>query len=243
MKNSILSILVLVLGLFLAGCQSLGAVIPDQPPVVLTIEQVKPDSNPGQYVLYGQTSLPDGTELTVSATRPLTSSAPEVSLSEPVVHSTLARSSATTENGRWQTQLQLWQASPEGLYQEIWQMQEPLASLPLSPQQEVLFAVTLSPNALAQSEQKPLKDLKRLGKSPAFNVTPAGEPYLESRQALAVSLPSPNRTATVPTQNSKPSLWAGRTAQSQMDSSFTSDQGLPFAENNNLPITASNVLQ
>lgn len=242
MKKSFLPIVLVLCVLLLGGCQPFSTLFSNQQPLTLTIDQIQTDSQPGRYALIGQASLPDGTELIVSAVRPLISSNPEVDLSEAAIHSTLARNSAVVKNGGWQAQLQLWQASPQGSYQESWQMQDALDPLALSPQKDVVFAVVLSPGSLAQSQQKSLNDLERLGENPVFNVTPAGEPYLEARKSLTVALPNPNGVATLPIQTPAPSPWVGRSNQVQTDTSFTEEQELPFAENDNLPVQASNLL-
>jgi hypothetical protein len=244
MKKSIFPILIVLLGLLLTGCQSMPSLLPNRQPLTLTIDQITPDGTPGQYALHGQTTLPEGTELIVTAVRPLISSTPEVILSEDAIPSTLARTTVSvTQDGRWQTQLQLWQISPEGHYQENWQGQDPTAALGLSPGQDVMFAATLSPSALARTQQKNLQDLRRLGNHPIFNVTPAGEPYLETQKTLTVPLPNSNLTATVPPPNPDSSLWVDRGTQNGPEISFTGQQSLPFTENDNLPIAASHRLQ
>lgn len=243
MKNSILLILILVFGMLCSSCQMASGLSPAGSPLQITIEQVIPENNPGQYALYGETSLPDGTEFIVSAIRPLTSSTPEVSLSEEQIYGTLARKTAVAENGRWQAKLQLWQVSPDNIYQEIWQMQEPLASLPLAPKQEVIFAVTLSPSTLARNPQKFTPDSNSLGKNPLFNVTPNGEPYLEARETITIPLPNPNLLVTRTSQTGEKFSWAGRSTSSQVNTTFEDQGELPFNQNDNLPMTFSHSLQ
>ena len=243
MKKMILPVLILVLGLVFTGCQAAPIFISGSPSLTLTIDQIVPDGNPGQYALQGQTSLPDGTEFVVSAVRSLSSASPEVNFSEEAIYGTLARGTAIAEAGRWQTRLNLWQPSSAGTYQEIWQIQEPFASLDLVPSQDVFFAVTLSPSAFAQSKQDNLTDLKRLGDNPNFNVTPTGEPYLEARKPVTVPFPNGNLTATVSSLSPSESPWADRTNSNQTDTSFSREQELPFAENDNLPVTDSQSLR
>ena len=243
MKKLILLISILVLTGILSGCQPVSKLAFNPPPLQLTIEQVSPEETPGQYALFGQTSLRDGTEFVVSAVRPLTSAEPNVSLSEENLYGILARTTAIAENGRWQAQLQLWQISSNNRYQESWQMQDPLASLPLAPDPEVAFAVTLSPSAFALNQQKISQDLNSLGKSPLFNVTPAGEPSLEARKNVTIPLPNPFLAVTNAASATEALLWEGRSASDQTATTFEGEQPLPFAEDDNLPMTASQMLQ
>jgi hypothetical protein len=243
MKKLILPLFIIALGLLIGGCQPLASLLPQTQPLTLTIDQIAPDSTPGQYVLFGQTSLPDDTVLTVSAMRPLTSSSPAVTLSETVLPDTLARQSVTVEEGRWQAQLKLWQVSLEGRYQENWQMQKTISARSLSPDQDVVFAVTLSPIALLQSTQKTLKDARQLGDNPIFNVTPTGEPYLEARKLLSVPLPNGNQTATAIPANAVDSPWADRSVQNRTETSFAQPPSLPFMETDNLPVPTNHRLQ
>jgi hypothetical protein len=243
MKRTLLVTLLLGLVLLGSGCQSFSAFRSEQPSLAMTIDQINPDGKPGEYILYGQTSLPDGTELVISAVRPLTSSDSQVSLSDATIYGTLARTSAIAENSRWQTHLKLWQVSSTGAYQEYWQMQEDLDSLELAPSPDVEFLVTFSPPSLARAKQSDLGNLKQLGESPLFQVTPDGEPYLEARKVQAVPLPNPNMAVTVFPPEAESSPWAGRNTLAPTDTSFDSQPELPFAENDNLPITAGHSLQ
>lgn len=237
----LITILVFVGGL--SGCQTFSSLAFSPPPLTLTIEQVSPEQTPGQFALFGQTSLQDGTEFVVSAMRPLTSSEPEVSISDDKLYGTLARTTAIAENGRWQAQLRLWHVSSNNRYQEIWQMQDPLASLPLSPDEEVVFTVTLSPVAFAIDQQKLSQDLNSLAQSPLFNVTPAGEPYLEARKSVTMPLPNPYLAVTRAPQVRQNFSWEGRSASGQNDTTFGGEPVLPFAENDNLPTTTRQTLQ
>jgi len=243
MKKLILPLFIIALGLLIGGCQPITSLLPQSQPLTLTIDRIAPDSTPGQYVIDGHTSLPEDTALIVSAVRPLTSSSPEVTLSETVLPDTLARKSVTVQEGRWQAQLNLWQVSPEGRYRENWQMQETVSTSSLSPHQDVVFTVILSPIALLQSTQRNLKDFQQLGDNPVFNVTPTGEPYLEAQKSLTVSLPDGNQTATAIPANVVASPWADRSGQSQTETSFTQPQSLPFVETDNLPLKANYRLQ
>lgn len=243
MKRTLLLALLLGLALLGSGCQALSALSSSQPPLTMTIDQITSQSSPGEYALYGQTSLPDGTKFVISALRPLTSSDPDLALSDETIYGTLARSSAIAENGRWQTQLSLWQVSSTGTYQEIWQMQDALADLELSPSSNVEFLMTLTPRTLAQIKQANLKDFNQLGKSPLFQATPDGEPYLEVRKAQPVSLPNSQMAVTVPPIETDASPWDGRSTLAPSSATFNDQPTLPFAENDNLPIPARHSLQ
>ena len=175
------------------GCQT-TALLPTSAPVAepttLTLEATALGA--GEFALAGTTNLPNNTQLTAIALRPLI---PEgATPGDKPLYSVLDYRPVTVANGQWSAQLNLWQVATDGRYQEPWQAEAKALNLAAQPSETVQFAITLAPHHLAaalsgrqaQGEQRRLAGVLR--------VTPAGEPFLWADQTLTVGLPSGQTT-------------------------------------------------
>ncbi len=208
--------------------------------VDIVIEQITETGQPGQFTLTGTTNLPDQTPLTVSAVRLLNS--PNISdlTPEESQHAILARKSALVKDGRWQTQLQLWEISSKGTYQENWQTIVGSATDPASISPSVDFLATLEPIDLAKSNLMARSDLLEGANSPLLNFTPDGEPYLKASQSRAVALPSGTLSATsLPQENQ--ATWKDRASRGSIDSPGVPQ--IPFTDADNVVLPEDSILR
>ncbi len=209
--------------------------------VDIVIEQITETGQPGQFILTGTTSLPDKTPLTVSAVRLVSS--PNVSALTPEgsQHAILDRKSAFVKDGRWQTQLQLWEIGPEGTYQENWQTIGGSAIDPASSSPSVDFLATLEPIDLAKSNLMTRPNLLESADSPLLNFTPDGEPYLKASQSRIVALPSGAMPATGLPQESQATWENRRASRGSIDSPVVPQ--IPFMDADNAVVPEENILR
>ena len=166
------------------GCSALPSVSSFAPQTIdLGISQIDASNQPGLYQVSGNTTLPNGTELTVSAIRPLKAIA-----TTKESYSILDRQMAVVKDGRWETSLNLWQVAPDGQFQEAWQRTTSPIGEAFKPLPGVLFSVTLDPKDAAglkaTIERQDAPQLKAIEK---YNVD--GELYLQATKTQTVSLP------------------------------------------------------
>lgn len=158
----------------------------------LGITQVDASNQPGRYEVSGNTTLPNGTELTVSAIRDLKAIATENDL-----YSILDRQVTTVEDGRWTSTLNLWQVASDGQFQETWQTETFPVDETFRPLPGVVFSVTLEPkDATMLKAQIERQDAPRLKAIEQYNVD--GELYLQATKTQTVSLPF---GSTLPPEN------------------------------------------
>ena len=167
-----------------SGCSSLPLVSSLAPLTIdLGIAQVDASNQPGLYQVSGNTTLPNATELTVSAIRPLKSIA-----TNKESYSILDRQIAVVKDGRWEITLNLWQVAQDGQFQEPWQLTNSPISEAFKPLPGVTFSVTLDPKDAAglksTIERQDAPQLKAIEK---YNVD--GELYLQATKTQTVSLP------------------------------------------------------
>lgn len=208
--------------------------------VDIVIEQITETGQPGQFTLTGTTSLPDKTPLTVSAVRLVNS--PNISelTTEGSQHAILDRKSALVKDGRWQTQLQLWEIGSEGTYQENWQTIVGSTIDPASSSPSVDFLATLEPIDLAKSNLMARSDLLESANSSLLNFTPDGEPYLKASQSRVVALPSGALSATGLPQESQ-ATWENRASLGSIDS--PSVPQIPFMDADSVVLPEENILR
>ncbi|MGB7313107.1 MAG: hypothetical protein WA939_09260 [Nodosilinea sp.] len=208
--------------------------------VDIVIEQITETGQPGQFTLTGTTNLPDTTPLTVSAVRLIDS----LNISDPKAegsqHAILDRKSALVKDGRWQTQLQLWEIGSEGTYQENWQTIAGSAIDPASSSPSVDFLATLEPIDLAKSKLMARSDWLESANSPLLNFTPDGEPYLKVSQSRVVALPSGAVSATGLSQESQ-ATWENRASRGSIDSPGITQ--IPFMDADNMVVPEENILR
>lgn len=213
-------------------------------PVALEIEQVELSGQPGNYAVRGKTSLPEGTQLSVSALRTFElESAPAELESETPQFVILDRQVAEVRDGVWQSELKLWQTAADGRYQENWQMQMPAPPVDSSPSSAVTFLVTLEPRLFDQVVDA--KEVEALDKSAdsLLSFTASGEPYLRVSQSLAVALPTGRSQGSETALTAPENPWQGRDRLNAAAADFEDAPTLPFYEEDNLPLPSSNMLR
>lgn len=164
------------------------------PSIELTILQVKPEIS-GSYTVSGNTTLPDKTQITVSAVRyfkegQTAETAPNYAI--------LDRQVAEVNQGTWQTRLNIWQASANGQFQEAWQANLS-SSKRTEPEATVTFLAVLEPANQSTTVQKQTEALDPSLQAAITRFTTDGELYLQASKSMAI-LPPSGKTSTVATE-------------------------------------------
>lgn len=211
-------------------------------PITLTIEQIAETSQPGGFTLSGIATLPNQTPLTVSAVRRLNPEANGSSSDREPLFSILDRKLAVVQDGRWQAQLELWEVSPEGFYQETWQRSDN-GLVTGQASSAIEFRATLEPVDLSRAAIKNRPATLDQAANPLLNFTPDGQPYLKASESRVVALPSSSvmASAGIPTAN-RPG-WQGRSRTDSPANSLTERQPLPFQESDNLQLPEANLMR
>jgi hypothetical protein len=176
--------------LMLVFCSSCS---PSKPPEVnLTINLVSQAGGPGVYHISGSTNLPAQSQITVAAVRYLLPPDQQSLNSQPnSIYSILDRQIVDVTQGKWQTNLKLWQVAPDGRFQEAWQLKESQAGTIFKPADGVTFIATFDPASQNRVPEKPeMQPLQ--GKLVRF--TSEGQEYIQSSQTLQIGLPTGRTT-------------------------------------------------
>lgn len=179
-----LGLVAIALPLLLLGCSP-----PKSAPKTPLSIKVEPSNNPGEYTITGSANLPENTQLTIMAIRPLEVADPQ--FSEPYSGSSiLARRFAEVRSGQWQTQLTLWQVDRDGRFQEAWQLDRSQWTFDPTPETEVTFVALLEPDS-----QIPLlrQNFQAQGPPSTENVVwlPTERSwYVQATQRIPVTLPT-----------------------------------------------------
>ena len=156
--------------------------------------QVTSARTPGTYTISGSTNFPEQSEIRVAAVRYLRpTQAIALALHPKPTYSILAYQTATIIDGKWQTDLNLWQVAKDGRFQEAWQLQQPELKLAVQPATDVVFLATLAPGNKADQVQNLEQQLKKAGKQldgGLVNNTADGQRYIRVSQRLDVALPT-----------------------------------------------------
>ncbi|MCC5642235.1 hypothetical protein LC607_04490 [Nostoc sp. CHAB 5824] len=178
---------------------SYGCVQKAQEKVEMKIGDVQPISSKGVYKVVGSTNLPESSKITVAAVRylrPLSGQAEVLLNSDTNTNrSILARQIVEVKQGQWEAVLNLWQASPNGSFQEVWQANP--AQIRLFPEGGVKFVAIFDPATQSeqpdnQNSQKLKSENQQLEKleSKLIRFTNEGEKYLQVSQTLTLPLPT-----------------------------------------------------
>ncbi|WP_375512918.1 hypothetical protein [uncultured Nostoc sp.] len=178
---------------------SYGCVQKAQEKVEMKIGDVQPISSKGVYNVVGSTNLPESSKITVAAVRYLrpVSGETEALLNSytNINRSILARQIVEVKQGQWEAALNLWQVSPDGSFQEVWQANP--AQIRLFPEGGVTFIAIFDPATQSeqpdnQNSQKLKSENQQLEKleSKLIRFTNEGEKYLQVSQTLTVPLPT-----------------------------------------------------
>ena len=168
----------------------------------------------GLYGISGETSLPQGTQLTVVAVRYLTIDASvdadAAQFNPTPTYSILAYQPVKVAKGKWQTQLNLWQVAADGRYQESWQLEQARLGLALKPSENIVFLATLTPVDNLSALERQLAGLGQRLASGAVRSTPEGQRYAQVNQSLALALPTGSTTPPGPQANEVNYGWGDR---------------------------------
>jgi hypothetical protein len=252
-RSKLLAMTTLVLMVTSTGCSQ------KTPPTQLEIKNVQSVDSQGNYKVTGSTNLPDSSKIAIAAVRYLRSTPTQqssVSNSETDTNrSILVRQFAKVKGGQWETDLNIWQVSPDGRYQEAWQANQ--SQVQLTPENDVSFIATFDPQSqLAtsdtseeienqsidnKSQKQPLvKNLE--GKSLRF--TNEGEKYIQASQAISVSIPTGKTTAPGLKAEDVNGGWGNRfQIQPQSPSAGITPLPLSKSRKTDAPLTAAEFLR
>ena len=191
--------------LFLVLCTSCSQ--GEAPEVELNLT-VQPVNRPGLYNVTGTTNLPDQSQIAVAAIRYLrTNDDSFVGTESDTNYSILDRKIVEVEQGKWQTNLNLWQVSLDGRFREAWQLNQPIIGESLNPNKQVTFIATFDPSArlptnsseqisISEEQIQQIQQVQELrGDLVRFNEE--GNPYVQASQSLTISLPTGRKSPPV----------------------------------------------
>jgi hypothetical protein len=183
------------------GCKTVAWLNPTfaPQPIDLAIVQVEPE-NSGSYTVSGNTTLPDKTQITVSAVRYFKDSN-QASSSTERNYAILDRQVAEVTEGSWEARLNLWQSSANGQFQEAWQVKLD-SEQQIQPEATVTFLATLEPANQPTALKKQVEALEPSQQLAITRFTTDGELYLQAVKTLAVPPPQGRSSAVLKVVNS-----------------------------------------
>ena len=186
---------VAVLSTLMAGC------IPLRLPTQLSeanLQMQVASTRAGTYTVNGTAELPNNTQLKVAAIRYLyPANVISDRLNPKPTYAILDYQSAKVTDGRWQTELKLWQPGKDGNLWESWQLHQTQLGLAFKPMERVVFLATLSPiDRLPQLEQQLAAQGLKLNNGIIYTTT-EGARYAQIDRVLPISPPvNGNQTPT-----------------------------------------------
>lgn len=167
-----------------SGCASLSGSLSQSltPALEFRMNPVQSGDRPGLYTISGQTTLPDKTQITVSAVRYLQ----KVAADQLPSYTLLDRQFAQVSQGAWKTDLELWQTANGK--QEAWQSS--LKDFGVQSNPEVVFSATVDPLQRSTNLQSQLDRLDDSRQLDLVRFTSDGEQYLQISQTLKISPPN-----------------------------------------------------
>jgi hypothetical protein len=172
------------------------------PNIELAILQVDPTNSPGAYVVTGNTTLPEQSQITVAAIRLINEVSDSTGGDRQPIYEILDRQFARVRNGQWDARLNLWRIDVDGDFQETWQITQPYLATQFDPSPEVIFSATFDPAQQFQGFQEAIEEGNRLARASLAQYNSDGELFLQASRKLAIALPT---GSTVPLESS-PSL-------------------------------------
>ena len=165
-------------------------------PLNLNLQQIQVTSKPGSYTITGDTSLPEGSKVTVSAVRYLNGGVELViDSSSDVPYAILDRQLAVVNQGTWQTTLNIWQTASDGRYQEPWQLSQTEAGVIFEPDPDITFMATFDPVNQPEGFKIQVEGQDEALQAALARFTTDGELYLQSSKTLSVALPTGKTSA------------------------------------------------
>lgn len=248
MSQFFVSILLLLLMLVASGCsrlQSTWSHFASPIAVVdLIINDVKVTQQSGNISLEGIASLPDGTQLAVSAVRVLDNTPSRDPSSKNPAYAILDRQFVTIKDEQWQADLNLYEANASGVYFENWQLNNSQLLEKLAPNPAILLMVTLEPTSFSPAISDLLANAVINGGSSQLSYTLDGEPYLQISRSIVREIPSAaNLQADDSAISKADEMWQNRSNYNPTVDDVNDGSQLPFAEEDNLPLPAVNMMQ
>lgn len=199
----------------------------------------------GTIRLEGVASLPDDTQLAVSAIRNLADDSSLDGFSEHSRYAILDRQFATVSSGQWQAEMVLWQPDANNSLFESWQFNAALAQETLAPSPTVVLIVALEPASFSDDIEGILANATINDGNSQLSYTVDGEPYLQVRQPIAVTVPAGPVAleAGDSTLAAYTELWQERSDYNPKVDELTNSPQRPFAEEDNLPLPIANMMQ
>ena len=226
---------------------STGCVNKSQNEVQLEIQGIQRENGKGLYKVAGTTNLPESSRIAITAVRYLRT----VKDGEQIVgdnnqninRSILARQIVEVKQGKWEADLNLWEVSPNGNFQEVWQSKKDYKTL--TPEREVSFIATfnpvgqLPPSDKSESPQPTFQKLE--GKSLRF--TNEGEKYVQASKFRSIALPV-GKTTPIREPEEFNNGWGNRyQLKAQSENSTSSLPTLGKSQQTNAPLMSSQFLR
>ncbi|MEO0405958.1 MAG: hypothetical protein AAF289_01275 [Cyanobacteria bacterium P01_A01_bin.135] len=152
--------------------------------VTLSIRNIEPQGQTGTYLVSGDATGLNGATVAVTAMRQLSNrQAPNYSL--------LDRQYAEIEDGRWTTELQIWQSDRALSSLESWQIERAAFNLSFNPDPKVTFMVSLEPTEALKWPDATLETREGSSDSAAvIQYTPDSEKYLVAESIMTIPVPA-----------------------------------------------------
>ena len=214
-------------------------------PIEFSIDDINAVGQAKSVNVGGQASLPNGSQLAISAIRVLEESVADDSIDNEPIYTILDRQFVTVENERWQANLDLQRPDINGNSFENWQFDPTLLKGKLSPDPKVIFLLTLEPTNLSDNEQQALSESEINDGNTQLAYTSSGEPYLQVERTVAIEVPSgnPAKEKDESTLASYSQAWQSRSVYKPEVDSLNEAAQIPFSENDNFSLPDSNMLQ
>lgn len=247
MSKSMISIFLVLLLALGTGCSRLPELWSNfsdsDTKVDFVIDNIGDARQSGGVSLRGTASLPNGTEVTVSALRIL--DAPDESFVEGTLYAILDRQFVEVEDSQWQTNLSLRQPDVTNSGFESWQFSDDLRLNAISPSQNVVFLAMIEPRSFSGEVGEILTNATINEGDTQLEFTSNGEPYLQVSQSMTVPIPSGTATKRENEflQVQYQDIWQERSNYSPRVDSLEATPPLPFMEEDNLPLPIANQLQ
>lgn len=221
----------LLLGVLLViGCTSCSA-IPEglverwiTPALEFKIQKIEVSDRPGAYTVMGETTLPDKTQITVSAIRyfpaKIKLSTDRSSRQDYII---LDRQSSQVRQNKWEARLNLWQTASDGQFQEMWQSAQAGLGIQAEPDPEVVFLASVDPSQKLNRLQAQLDRLDTSRQLALSRFTSDGELYLQTSQSLTLTPPAAPGAAIA---KSKPQERVAKVTQLESNASDRSKNSL-----------------
>ncbi|WP_017652489.1 hypothetical protein [Fortiea contorta] len=180
---------------FLLLSTSYGCVQKASEDVQIEIKNVQSVGSNSTYSVVGTTNLPESSRITIEAIRYLRPTTGQegvlLNSSAETRRSILARQIVQVKQGKWQTDLSLWQVAPNGRFQEVWQANK--AQVGLTPESGVTFIAIFDPASqweeLDQQKPEKLQSVNQQFEGKLVRFTNEGEKYIQASQTLLIPLP------------------------------------------------------